>query len=101
MKEARNSDAVAMALLERAIDSILARGVKVLLCGVRQGLYRKLEMCGLANKVGEENIFLERPVRLTSTLLAVRHACELVENPCPTCPSRRSADRPRELFYEH
>jgi len=35
-----------------------------------------MSKCGLAEKLGAEHIFLEQPVRQTSTLLAVRHACD-------------------------
>ena len=47
-----------------------------------------LENCGLAEKLGTENLFLEQPVRQTSTVLAIRHAYEHVTELCPTCPRR-------------
>jgi hypothetical protein len=58
-----------------------------------------MKRCGLAPKLGEANIFLEQPVRQTSTLLAVRHAYELVTDPCPTCPRRETAVRERGMYY--
>jgi hypothetical protein len=46
-------------------------------------------------------VFLEQPVRQTSTLLAVRHAYEeLVTDPCPTCPRRDASVRERDLYYD-
>jgi SulP family sulfate permease len=98
MKRARHPDAVGMALLERSVDRLRARGVHVLMCGVRKGLFACMKRCGLAQKLGEPNIFLERPVRLTSTLLAIGQACELVTDRCPTCP-REAPVRDRAMYY--
>jgi SulP family sulfate permease len=100
LKRARNPDAVGMALLERMIDRVRARGVLVVLCGVRPGMRACLENCGLAAKLGAENIFLEQPVRQTSTVLAIRHAYDHVTDLCPTCPRRTGPPLPRALYYE-
>jgi len=91
MKRARSPDAVGMSLVENAIDHIRARGVHVVLCGVRPGMFAAMEKSGLVAKLGADQVFLEQPVRQTSTLLAVRHAYELVQNPCPTCPRRHGS----------
>jgi sulfate permease, SulP family len=99
MKRARNPDAVGMALLERCVDRLRARGVHVIMCGVRHGFLDGMKRSGLDRKLGETNIFLEQPVRLTSTLLAIRHGYELVRNPCPTCPRREPGVRERDLYY--
>jgi sulfate permease, SulP family len=99
MKRARNPDAVGMSLLERAVDRLHARGVQVILCGVRQGFFDVMTRCGLAAKLGEPNVFLEQAVRQTSTLLAVRHAYGLVTDLCSTCPRRDDAVRARALYY--
>jgi SulP family sulfate permease len=99
MKRARNPDAVGMALLEGSLDRWRARGAHVLLCGVRHGFFDAMRRCGLAAKLGEANVFLEQPVRQTSTLLAIRHAYELVTDPCPTCPRRDAAVRGRDMYY--
>jgi sulfate permease, SulP family len=99
MKRAQNPDAVGMALLEASIDRIRGRGALVLLCGVRKGFYACMKRCGLAARLGEENVFLEQAVRQTSTLLAVRHAYELVTDPCPTCPRREAEVRERGMYY--
>src|SRR5262249_21629031 len=86
MKRARNPDAVGMSLLEKSLDRLRSRGVHVVLCGVRQGMLACMEKCGLAAKLDESNVFLEQPVRQTSTLLAIRHAYGMVKDLCPTCP---------------
>ena len=99
MKRAQNPDAVGMSLLEASIDRIRARGAVVLLCGVRKGFHACMKRCGLAARLGEENVFLEQAVRQTSTLLAVRHAYELVTDPCPACPRREAEVRERGMYY--
>lgn len=86
LKRARNPDAVAVAHLEGLIDRLKARGIHVILCGVRADLHGALQRCGLADKVGEDHIFLEQPVRLTSTLLAIRFAYTLLKDHCAGCP---------------
>ena len=100
LKRARNPDAVGMALLERAVDRMRSRGVLVVLCGSRPGMRACLENCGLAEKLGEENLFLEQPVRQTSTVLAIRHAYEHVTDLCPTCPRRTGPPLTRAMYYE-
>lgn len=99
MKRARNPDAVGMALIEGCTDRLRARGVHVLMCGVRHSFLDGMKRSGLDTKLGAANIFLEQPVRQTSTLLAIRHAYELVTDPCPTCPRRDAAVREAALYY--
>jgi len=99
MKRARNPDAVGIGLLDRFIERMAARGVQVILCGVRDAMLACMRKCGLAEKLGEQNIFLEQPVRQTSTLLAMRHAYELVPEPCPECPPRKVSGAKGNLYY--
>jgi len=61
-----------------------ARGIRVLLCGVRAPIFESMQKTGLAKQLDEHEIFLEQPVRETSTLLAVRYAYELTATPWPT-----------------
>jgi SulP family sulfate permease len=99
MKRARNPDAVGMALLEKTVDRLRAHGVHVLVCGVRREFEASLKRCGLATKLGEANIFLEQPVRKTSTLLAIRHAYELLTDFCLGCPRREPSARQKDMYY--
>jgi SulP family sulfate permease len=85
MKRARNPDAVGIALFEHFVDRLLERGVRVVVCGVRDGMFACMEQCGLAAKIGAENVFREQPVRQTSTLLAIRHASSVMGDACPRC----------------
>jgi hypothetical protein len=89
-----------MALLEGAVDRLRARGVLVVLCGIRAGMRACLENCGLAAKIGDANLFLEQPIRQTSTVLAIRHAYEHVTDLCPTCPRRTGEPVTRAMYYE-
>jgi SulP family sulfate permease len=99
MKRARNPDAVGMALLEAFIERVTARGVRPILCGVRQDLVEALDRTGLREKLGEDQVFVEQPVRQTSTQLAIRHAYTLVAEPCEACPRRDPAVKERGLYY--
>jgi SulP family sulfate permease len=99
MKRVRNPDAVGLTLIGGFLDRMKARGVHVLLCGVRGHLYGTLQKTGLAGRIGDQ-IFLEQPVRQTSTMLAIRHAYELIDERCPRCPRRDDAAQTRDLYYE-
>jgi SulP family sulfate permease len=99
LKRVRNPDAVGLTLLEGFLERMRARGVHVVSCGVRAHLFASMMKSGLAARLGEKEVFLEQPVRQTSTLLAIRHAYELVTDPCPTCPRRDAAVRDGELYY--
>ncbi len=98
VKRARNPDAVGMTLLEGFLERLHARGVQVLLCGVRADFHERLRRAGLAERLGDR-IFLEQPVRQTSTQLAIRRAYELLDDVCPPCPRRDTAARKQDLYY--
>ncbi|MCC7542131.1 MAG: STAS domain-containing protein [Deltaproteobacteria bacterium] len=102
MKRARNPDAVGMAHFEGFLDRLAARGVHVIVCGVRYEMYAVFERCGLAAKLDPKQVFLEQPVRQTSTLMAIRHAVELLDDGCARCPAKQGAaadDQKKELYY--
>jgi SulP family sulfate permease len=98
LKRALNPDAVGMTLLEGFLERARARGVRVLLCGVRAHMFEIIGRTGLAER-HHEQIFLEQQVRQTSTLLAIRHAYEILAEPCAMCPRRDPALREGELHY--
>lgn len=99
MKRARNPDAVGMALLEGLLDRVRARGVHVIMCGVRPEMYDSFIKCGIARKLSADQIFLEQPVRQTSTLLAIRHAYSRITDLCPSCPRRDPALREKAMYF--
>jgi SulP family sulfate permease len=88
VKRARNPDAVGMTLLEGFLERLAKRDVRVVMCGVRRELNEIFVRSGLAAKLEPDQIFLEHPVRLTSTMLASRDACGRVSPQCLTCPHR-------------
>ncbi|MEO8605051.1 MAG: SulP family inorganic anion transporter, partial [bacterium] len=96
MKRVRNPDAVGLTLLEGFLDRMQARHVRVLLCGVRRQLYASMDKTGIVNRLAASDIFLEQPVRQTSTMLAVRYAYELIAT---TYPSAERGAQPG-LYYE-
>ena len=99
LKRARSPDAVGLTLLENFLHRVKARDIHVLLCGVREDFAEKLERTGISAHLGER-LFLEQPVRQTSTLLAIRHAYELIgSHTCPTCPRRGGRAAETELHY--
>ena len=79
MKRARNPDAVGMAALEQFVERMRARGIEVLLCGVRPALRDALERSGMLARLKPDHIFLERAVRQTSTQDAMRFARKICE----------------------
>jgi SulP family sulfate permease len=99
VKRARSLDAVGMSLLEGFLERAKARGVHVLLCGVRPEFAEKMRRTGLDERLGEQ-LFLEQPVRQTSTLLAIRHAYGLISERCPHCPYRDPGTRQPALSSE-
>jgi SulP family sulfate permease len=94
MKRVRNPDAVGLTLLQGFVDRLKARNIHVLLCGVRPHLFQCMQRTGLAKRLDEKEIFLEQPVRQTSTLLAIRHAYELMP------PGPPGAPQEQVLYYE-
>jgi SulP family sulfate permease len=88
MKRARNPDAVGLSALDQFLVDVAARGVQVLICGVRNELLRSFERAGIVARVGKEHVFEEQPVRQTSTHQAVKFAYGLIETRCAQCPLR-------------
>ena len=98
LKRVRNADAAGMILLKGFVDRVQARGVHVLLCGVRPDLAKRLETTRLGESI-RDPIFHEEKVPLTSTILAIRHANQLIGDPCANCPRRGSGEGNPSLRY--
>jgi len=98
LKRARNADAVGLSLLGKFIDHVQARGVHVILCGVQDAMATRMARCGVTDKLAPSHLFLEQPVKQTSTVLAIRYAYALLTDFCPTCPRRHAIAGP--LHYE-
>lgn len=80
LKRARNADAVGLAALDGFVERVRARGVDVLLCGVRPAMRIGLERSGIMARLQSDHVFLERPERWTSTQDAMRYARKLCKN---------------------
>jgi sulfate permease, SulP family len=98
VKRARNPDAVGVTILGGFLERMAARGIRVLLCGVRADFMDKLERTGLAAQLPGQ-IFLEQPVRMTATQLAIRHAYERLQHPCSACPRAGEPQPGKSLYY--
>lgn len=99
MKRVRSPDAVAMALIDAFLGRMKARGVHVIMCGVREDLLDALRKTGMTRTLGPDQVFEEAEVRHSSTLQAVRHAYSLLDSYCAHCPRRDAAKRDEELYY--
>lgn len=86
VKRLHNPDAVGLHQLVDAVTAIRANGVDVLLCGVRAELYEALERTGKLDELGRETLFLEQPVRQTSTLQAIQFAYRKLGAPASIRP---------------
>ena len=98
LKRVRSPDAVALHALDRFLHRLSDRGVHVLMCGVRPDLYEGLESTGIARRTDLAEIFVEEPIRKTSTVHAVRHAYGLLETHCAECPRTNARERGRLYF---
>jgi len=94
LKRARNADAVGLNLLEQFLADMKERGVTVLLCGVRQDMLRILTRAGMTRRIGEKNLFVEQPIRQTSTHQALLYAYTLIGERCEHCPVGDEVDAP-------
>lgn len=74
LKRARNPDAVGLGLFDQFLTDMRARGVTLILCGVRQDLRQVFERAGFIDRIGRDHVFFEEPVRQTSTQKAMEYA---------------------------
>lgn len=94
LKRLRNPDAVGLSVLAGFIERMKGRGIRVLLCGVRHNLFQTMQATGVDQLLDAKDIFLEQPVRETSTLLAVRYAFTLIGEPCTRCSQAKPSAQP-------
>ena len=74
------------------MERLEARGVRVVLCGVRGDLHDVMTRVGMIDRIGAEHVFREARVRQTSTMLAVAHAYRLMGDRCSQCHWRGVQD---------
>ena len=74
VQEAYNMDATTGAVLAHVADEARKRGGRLLLCGVRPGMYGTLERAGHLDQIGRDVVFVAEREMLASTRNAIRHA---------------------------
>ncbi|MCC7201474.1 MAG: SulP family inorganic anion transporter [Nitrospirae bacterium] len=101
LKRVRNPDAVCLSLLEDFLKRMENNGVIVLLCGVRQDMYRVLDNIGLVKRLGPNRIYTESDAVWSSTLAAVRDAHNMLgDDLCSHCPvAKRKASDAEKWHY--
>jgi len=101
VKRTRNPDIVCMERLQHFIVEMRAKGVAVLLCGVRPDFAQAMQNLRFADFLPAEHIFLEDAAHVGSaTLAAVRHAYDLLgDDLCGHCPRRTPPEPANGAFY--
>lgn len=100
-KYVHNPDAVCMHLLADFAAKVQTRGQKLALCGVRKQLSAVMSNCGLDEKIGQSQIFLESNKVWSSTLEAVQWAYRQIgDDYCQTCPKRNPSTAMKDWSFE-
>ena len=91
LKRVRNPDAVCLSLIEDFLERMDNHGITVLLCGIRQDMFKVFEKIGLTTRLGPNRIYTESDAAWSSTLAAVRDAHSMLgDDLCSHCPVARS-----------
>jgi len=78
MQEAYNMDATTGAAIAHVADRYRMRGGRLLICGIRPGMYGTFERAGLLEQLGRDAVFPAEREVLAATRAAIRYAHELV-----------------------
>ena len=101
VKRTRNPDIVCMERLQHFIVEMRAKGVTVLLCGVRPDFAQAMRNLRFEDFLPAEHVFLEDAAHVGSaTLAAVRYAYDLLgDDLCEHCPRRTPPEPANGAFY--
>jgi len=101
VKRTRNPDIVCMERLQHFIVEMQAKGMTVLLCGVRPDFAQAMQNLRFQDFLAGEHVFLEDNALIgSSTLAAVRHAYDLLgDNLCEHCPRRSPPEPANGAFH--
>ena len=101
VKRTRNPDIVCMERLQHFIVEMQAKGVTVLLCGVRPDFAQAMHNLRFQDFLSNDCVFLEDAAHVGSaTLAAVRRAYDLLgDDLCPHCPRRTPPEPANGAFY--
>jgi len=78
LKRTHSIDATVLEVLDKFTEQMHRQGGHVLLCGIREDLYERLEGFGLIDKIGRENVFPTRFGVFASAKAAMERARALV-----------------------
>ncbi|MFW6060536.1 MAG: SulP family inorganic anion transporter [Phycisphaeraceae bacterium] len=78
LKRTHSIDATVFSVLEQFAGEMQARDGHVVLCGIREELYQRMESFGLVDKIGRENVFQTRYGVFASAKAALQRARQLV-----------------------
>ncbi|MEO0964678.1 MAG: SulP family inorganic anion transporter [Planctomycetota bacterium] len=78
MKRTHSVDATVMAVLERFVESMQARGGHVVLCGLKETTLQRLDAYGLVARIGKANVFPTTYGVFESARRALERARELL-----------------------
>ncbi len=78
-RNAHHLDATSAMLLEELVRSAKSAGRSIIICEVREEVFRVFKAANLVPVIGEENIFMDSPENLPlSSAKAIRHAYEIL-----------------------
>jgi SulP family sulfate permease len=100
LKRTRNADMVALERFDHFLHDMEARGVTVLLCGVRPAFAKTMANLRFHDWLPADRVFPEEAEKFSATLKAVRYAYELLaENPCDHCLQAEIAGTELQPLY--
>ena len=100
LKRTRNPDMVSLERFDHFLHDMEARGVTVLLCGVRPAFAKAMANLRFHDWLSADRVFPEEAEKFSATLKAVRHVYELLEdNPCDHCMRAEFAGTDQQPLY--
>jgi SulP family sulfate permease len=100
LKRTRNPDMVSLERFDHFLHEMQARGVAVLLCGVRPDFARAMANLRFHDWLPADRVFPEEAEKFSATLKAVRHVYELLEeNGCEHCLQGEFAGAVQQPLY--
>ena len=100
LKRTRNPDMVSLERFDHFLHDMEARGVTVMLCGIRKEFARAMANLRFSDWLPAGRVFLEEDEKFSATLKAVRHVYELLEqNTCDHCGRGELVGADRQALY--
>lgn len=100
VKRLRNPDAVGMHELQRFLQQMRARGVRVVLAGVRSDLLQGLETTGVMDELEPSQVFSERSIEGSSTLAAIAEARAVLARQPARATQQQGDSVPAPVMFE-